>query len=87
MKFIITKKGYEAVKIEKANMELAKKQWNNLKQEEAMRTCWQCNEAHAHLINSKKIWCIECGKVYFRGIDVTEYGGTEYEEQSKSNIL
>jgi hypothetical protein len=36
------------------------------------RTCWVCNPAHDYLKNSDyPIQCFDCGKIYFKGVDIT----------------
>lgn len=39
-----------------------------------MRTCWNCNGAHAHMIEWDDILlaCFSCGHYYLGGVDVTE---------------
>lgn len=39
----------------------------------AMRTCWECNSAHAHLMSDFIFVCIECGRYFANGIDVLDY--------------
>lgn len=43
-----------------------------------MRSCWQCNPAHCHfLADTWKGWvlhCFDCGRFYYRKVDITEYG-------------
>lgn len=38
-----------------------------------LRSCWECNPAHEHLKEHGLINCFECGKFFYKGIDVTEY--------------
>ena len=38
-----------------------------------MRSCWFCNPAHEHLKEHDLIVCFDCGRWFYRGIDVTEY--------------
>ena len=37
------------------------------------RTCWECNKAHAHLIDDFAFYCFGCGKYFYNGIDITDY--------------
>jgi hypothetical protein len=38
----------------------------------AMRSCWNCNEAHEHLKDrAYPISCPWCGHWYFKGVDIT----------------
>lgn len=48
------------------------------------RSCWNCNPAHEHLKKEDKcvILCLECGRYYFRGEDITE----DESEWLKKNI-
>ena len=42
------------------------------------RSCWNCNGAHEHLKEADfVISCYECGKYYFKGIDITNYDGVD----------
>lgn len=39
------------------------------------RSCWKCNEAHEHLKKSEAVInCFVCGKYFYKGKDVTDYG-------------
>jgi ribosomal protein S27E len=39
----------------------------------AIRSCWNCNNAHEHLKNSGcLINCFSCGKWFYKGVDITE---------------
>ena len=43
------------------------------KREIIMRSCWHCNSAHEHLKNADYIiWCIVCGKLYYKGKEIIE---------------
>lgn len=42
-----------------------------------VRSCWNCNGAHDHLKTHELIKCYECGRWYYKGIDVTEAGEGE----------
>lgn len=37
-----------------------------------MRSCWNCNAAHAHLIDREVFLCLGCGRYFHKGIDITE---------------
>ena len=37
-----------------------------------MRSCWNCNGAHEHLKNHELFTCFNCGRWFYKGIDVTE---------------
>ncbi len=38
----------------------------------AMRSCWNCNEAHEHLKEARYIiQCFACGHVFYKGQQVT----------------
>lgn len=38
----------------------------------AFRSCWNCNSGHEHLRSAEYvIWCFECGRYFFGGVDVT----------------
>ena len=40
----------------------------------ALRSCWNCNEAHEHLKERDyPILCFECGKWYFKGTCITAW--------------
>ena len=44
----------------------------------AMRSCWECNSAHAHFLNDTtddfSFMCLMgCGRFFHNGIDVTDY--------------
>ena len=42
------------------------------------RSCWNCNGAHEHLKEADfVILCYECGKYYFKGVDITNYDGVD----------
>jgi hypothetical protein len=45
--------------------------------ERTMRSCWDCNGAHAHLraVEAFVVWCFCCGRYLYRGVDITEYDG------------
>uniref|UniRef100_A0A6M3XGZ6 Uncharacterized protein n=1 Tax=viral metagenome TaxID=1070528 RepID=A0A6M3XGZ6_9ZZZZ len=56
-----------------------KKDLENLRQEAKKyniiwRSCWNCNPTHEHLKKSNDcvIFCLECGRYYFKGTDITE---------------
>ena len=52
-------------------LELIKKDVNNL----CIRSCFDCNKAHEHLKEADfVIACFQCGKYYFKGEDITDYG-------------
>jgi len=37
-----------------------------------MRSCWNCNGAHDHLQNATYAFvCFECGRWYYKGVDIT----------------
>lgn len=41
--------------------------------EPALRSCWNCNEAHKHLKKADYlIYCVWCGKMYLKGKEITE---------------
>jgi PHP family Zn ribbon phosphoesterase len=43
----------------------------------AFRSCWMCNQAHEHLKEvDYMIECFECGRYYFKGVDITIYPDT-----------
>jgi len=46
----------------------------------AFRSCWVCNGAHVHLIESPRLRCFSCGKVFVHGVDITDYSDGEYKE-------
>lgn len=49
----------------------------------AMRSCWNCNPAHRHLRSTTDrciIFCFDCGRYYFKGIDIT-YDALAAEEE------
>lgn len=49
----------------------------------AMRTCWVCNEAHIHMIDTTDeyvLHCFACGRWYFKQTDITIYEETEDAE-------
>ena len=37
------------------------------------RSCWVCNSAHSRLIDMPALDCFSCGRIYHKGIDITEY--------------
>ena len=38
-----------------------------------LRSCWNCNPAHAHLAVDQDwvLQCFDCGHFYFEGVDIT----------------
>lgn len=44
------------------------------------RSCWECNKAHVRLIDMENMNCFSCGRMYHKGIDITDYIGSELEE-------
>jgi tRNA(Ile2) C34 agmatinyltransferase TiaS len=43
-----------------------------------IRSCWQCNPCHAHFLEYQRdqlLWCYDCGRFYYQGVDITEYEG------------
>ena len=40
----------------------------------AMRSCWECNPAHAYLKNNQDsvIVCPHCGEYFYKGVKITE---------------
>lgn len=39
----------------------------------ALRSCWNCNGAHKHLKEVDYIInCFECGKWFYKGVDISE---------------
>ena len=46
------------------------------KDEPVLRSCWNCNSAHKHLKNADYIiYCIWCGKMYYKGKILKIKGG------------
>jgi len=51
------------------------------------RSCWECNSAHVHHLDSKGEYnCFVCGRYYMDGVDITNYSGTSLEKYAKSNL-
>lgn len=59
-------------KLRKEGVDLINKDNDKL----VMRSCWHCNGAHEYLKESDDcvILCIWCGKYYYKGVDITDYG-------------
>lgn len=38
-----------------------------------MRSCYECNQAHGHLMEDCIIRCFGCGKVFVDGVDIVDY--------------
>jgi DNA-directed RNA polymerase subunit RPC12/RpoP len=36
------------------------------------RSCWNCNGSHEHLKKHELIKCFECGRLYYKGIDISD---------------
>lgn len=52
------------------------------------RSCWECNSAHVHHLESKGNYnCYSCGRYYRDNVDITDYSDSELEENAKNNLL
>jgi hypothetical protein len=38
-----------------------------------LRSCYECNQAHGHLMKDIIINCLWCGKIFVDGIDIMDY--------------
>ncbi len=38
-----------------------------------MRSCYECNQAHAHLMEDFVFQCFDCGKYFVNGVDIMDY--------------
>lgn len=38
-----------------------------------MRSCYECNSAHAHLMEDFMFRCFSCGRLFVDGVDVMDY--------------
>lgn len=48
-----------------------KKEWKS--DEICLRSCWRCNKAHKHLMDSSyPIYCFACGRIYYNGKELRE---------------
>jgi len=50
-----------------------------------LRSCWQCNPSHDRFLkfyNDRAIVCFECGRVYYRNVDITQYRDEATQERA-----
>jgi hypothetical protein len=82
-KYILTEDGdgYEKIEITKNELvEARNKAFNLLKTDPlcmVWRSCWLCNSEHYYFLKMFKdkfiIECIQCGRHFYDGIDITDY--------------
>lgn len=61
-------------KATKKEIETGRKKFLKLKPEDiGMRSCYECNKAHGHLMKNFVFRCFDCGKIFVDGVDIMDY--------------
>lgn len=72
------RQGITSIPIDQSELSMIREEGKKLldKKDNMVRSCWECNPCHDHFLEFQRdrvLWCFDCGRHYYKGVDITEY--------------